>query len=245
MNANHREGQSTRKVVFITGVSRGIGREMFMYCARRADLEVLGVSRNTEALKEMEKTCKGETLEEAHLFTHDITQPLTEEIKKCLNRWGRIDVLVNNAGVLVNKPFLEISHQDWLRCYETNVYGPLRLIQETFSWLSLANGAHVINIGSMGGVQGSVKFPGLSAYSSSKAAMLGMAECIAEELKDSTMRVNTVNLGAVQTEMLNEAFPGFEASHQPAEVAKWLIEFGLNSGAFMHGKSIQLSDTTP
>lgn len=242
MESNNAEKQ---RIFFITGVSRGIGREMFMECARRPDLKVVGVSRNKEALEAMEKTFMDEGIKDAYLFTHDITHPLTDEIKKSLEQFGRIDVLVNNAGMMVNKPFLEITHDDWLRCYETNVYGPLRLIQETFSWLSASNGAHVVNIGSMGGVQGSVKFPGLSTYSSSKAALLGLAECLAEELKDSSVRVNTVNLGAVQTEMLNAAFPGFKASHQPAEVAKWLIEFGLNSGAFMHGKSVELSDSTP
>jgi 3-oxoacyl-[acyl-carrier protein] reductase len=218
---------------------------MFLQCARSESTIVIGISRNEEALKSMTDQCRAEGWNDAHLFAQDLCQPLSTGLGELIQSAGRIDLLVNNAGCLVNKPFTEITLEDMQRCYTTNVFGPMLLIQELYPWLSKSKQAHVVNIGSMGGVQGSAKFPGLSAYSSSKAALIGLGECIAEELKDSNIRINTVNLGAVQTEMLAEAFPGYIANHQADEVATWLINFGLNSGALMHGKSVMLSDSTP
>lgn len=234
------------RVAFITGVSRGIGRAMFIQCARMKGVNVIGVARSKEAIDSLSAECDEQGGSGYHLYTHDLNE--TELPSDLLNRiesLGRIDVLINNAGYLVNKSFKEITYQDWLDCYQTNVYVPFRLSQQLHPYLSESRLAHVVNIGSMGGVQGSSKFPGLSAYSSSKAALIGLTECLAEEWKDTNIRINTVNLGAVQTEMLAEAFPGYVPDHQPAEIAEWLLNFAFESGKLMNGKSVFLSDSTP
>lgn len=237
---------NVKKVIFITGVSRGIGREMFVQCALREDVAVVGVARTTEALENLSAECAEKGGSHFHVHTYDLMQPeLPQAIVEVLEQYGKLDALVNNAGYLVNKPFLEITREDWQRCYETNVYGPLKLTQLLYPLLQKSDMAHIVNIGSMGGVQGSSKFPGLSVYSSSKAALIGLAECLAEEMKDTNIRINTVNLGAVQTEMLAEAFPGFVPDHQPAEIAEWLVNFAFESGKLMNGKSVFLSDSTP
>lgn len=237
---------SRKRVVFITGVSRGIGREMFAQCAAEKDTYIIGISRSKKKLDELEHRCRENGGSDFFLFAHDLTEPeLTPEIMTCIARVGKVDVLINSAGLLVNKPYVEITKEDWMQCYLTNVYGPFRLIQKLAPWLTKSEVAHIVNIGSMGGVQGSSKFAGLSAYSSSKAALIGLTECLAEELKDTPIRTNIVNLGAVQTEMLAEAFPGLKANHQPEQVAKWLLNFAFESGQLMNGKSVQLSDSTP
>jgi len=237
---------NVEKVIFITGVSRGIGRELFLQCAVRKDLVVIGVARSTEALNELKMECGQKGGGDYHLFAHDLSQPtLPVEVERVLGEYAKLDAVINNAGYLVNKPFMEIERDEWLRCYETNVYAPYRLTQLLYAFLKKSNLAHIVNIGSMGGVQGSSKFAGLSAYSSSKAALIGLTECLAEELKETNIKVNIVNLGAVQTEMLAEAFPGFKPDHQPAEIATWLINFALTASRLMNGKSVMLSDSTP
>jgi NAD(P)-dependent dehydrogenase (short-subunit alcohol dehydrogenase family) len=97
----------------------------------------------------------------------------------------------------------------------------------------------------MGGVQGTVKFPGLSAYSSSKAALAGLTECLAIEFQDKDIAVNCLALGAVQTEMLQEAFPGFKAPVSPDKMAEFIGNFVLTAHHFMNGKVLPISLSTP
>lgn len=238
--------ENDHRVVFITGVSRGIGYELFLQSAKQTNVEVIGVSRNADSLSALRKVCQERGYSNYTLYRHDITaEELPQDLLGQLNQLGRVDVLFNNAGALVNKPFMEITQADWMRCYITNVYGPHRLIQLLYPFLVEARQAHIVNIGSMGGVQGASKFPGLSAYTSSKAALIGLSECLAVEFAETRIRVNTVNLGAVQTEMLGEAFPDLKVDHRPEEVATWLLQFAFTGGALINGKSISLSDSTP
>ena len=104
---------------------------------------------------------------------------------------------------------------------------------------------HVLNITSMGGVQGSAKFPGLSAYSSSKGALVILTELLAEEFKDSGPSFNALALGAVQTEMLEEAFPGYKAPVSAAQIGEYIIDFALNGHQFYNGKVLPISSSTP
>lgn len=240
------KSDSKQKVVLVTGVSRGVGFELFLQFAQRSDISVIGISRNKLGLEKLQEQCVSVNSNSFVLLEGDITKPeLQIELKNALLPFGKLDVLINSAGAIVNKPFEEISLADLQYCYSTNVFAPYILTQQLLPWLIKSDLAHVVNIGSMGGVQGSSKFPGLSAYSSSKGALITLTECLAEELKNRNVVVNCVNLGAVQTEMLAAAFPGFKANHNPQEIAKWLIEFALNSHEFMNGKSVQLSNSTP
>jgi len=105
--------------------------------------------------------------------------------------------------------------------------------------------AHVVNISTMGGVQGSVKFPGLSAYSSSKAAVITLTELLAEEYKEKGPSFNVLALGAVQTEMLEEAFPGLEVPLSAKDMAEYIANFSLTGHKFYNGKLLQVSNSTP
>lgn len=238
--------ENDRRVVFITGVSRGIGHELFLQCAEQPNVVVIGVSRSEKALDALREKCKARGGSNYTLYRHDITaEELPGELLAQLNDLRAVDVVINNAGYLVNKPFMELTQTDWLQCYKVNVYGPHRLTQLLYPFLVEAKQAHIVNIGSMGAVQGASKFPGLSAYTSSKAALIALSECLAVEFADTRIRVNTVNLGAVRTEMLREAFPDLEVERRPAEVASWLLQFAFTAGALINGKSISLSDSTP
>jgi NAD(P)-dependent dehydrogenase (short-subunit alcohol dehydrogenase family) len=124
-----------------------------------------------------------------------------------------------------------------------NVIGVMQTIQACLPKFS--PGSHIVNISSMGGFQGSAKFPGLSAYSTSKAAVVSLTELLAEELKESGIKINCLCLGAVQTEMLETAFPGYQAPLQPAEMAEFICDFALTAHRFMNGRIVPVSLTTP
>ena len=105
--------------------------------------------------------------------------------------------------------------------------------------------AHVVNISSMGGIQGSLKFRGLSAYSSSKGALITLTECLSEELKEEGIRVNCIALGSVETEMFSTAFPGMKASAKADEMGAWVGRFGIEGCIYFNGKTLPISIATP
>jgi NAD(P)-dependent dehydrogenase (short-subunit alcohol dehydrogenase family) len=105
--------------------------------------------------------------------------------------------------------------------------------------------AHIVNISAIGGFQGSVKFAGLAAYSTSKAAVCSFTELFAEEYKDTSIKMNCLCLGAAQTEMLEEAFPGYEAPVSAEKMAEYITDFALNADQWMNGKIIPVSLSTP
>jgi NAD(P)-dependent dehydrogenase (short-subunit alcohol dehydrogenase family) len=225
------------KHVIITGTSRGIGLEMVKLFAKAGN-KVLALSRNTEPVE-------GLKLKNVHTISCDITQEdsLEKVVEYIKSEWKHVDVLVNNAGAILNKPFLKSSVEEFKNIYNTNVFGVVNIIQKTLP-LMPATG-HVVNISSMGGVQGSVKFAGLSAYSSSKGALITLTELLAEEYKEHGPSFNVLALGAVQTEMLEEAFPGYKPPMLAIEMAEYIVDFSLNGQKYYNGKLLQVANSTP
>jgi NAD(P)-dependent dehydrogenase (short-subunit alcohol dehydrogenase family) len=225
------------KNIVVIGASRGIGWELVKLLSN--DNKVLAISRNQERLTTLGNETKSITA------ALDLTSANFKALFKELidKHFESIDILINNAGYLVNKAVLETTLGDMQNIYATNVFGPMMSCQVVIPYMS--KGAHIVNIGSIGGVQGSVKFPGISTYSSSKAAIAGYTECLAEELKDEGIQVNCLALGAVQTEMLEEAFPGYQAPTSAVEMAEFIAYFSLNSNKWINGKIIPVSNSTP
>jgi 3-oxoacyl-[acyl-carrier protein] reductase len=225
------------KNIIITGTSRGIGFELVKLFAS-AGHNVLALSRN-------EKPVKNLKLAKVKSFSFDLND--TEAYKKVEDfvtaNWQRVDVLINNAGMLINKPFSELSMEDFERVYKTNVFGVAELTQIIIPFMK--KDGHVVTISSMGGVQGSMKFPGLAAYSSSKGAVITLTELLAEEYKEAGPSFNVLALGAVQTEMLEEAFPGYIASISALQMAEYIFDFSLNGNKYYNGKLLQVSNSTP
>ena len=226
--------------IVITGCSRGIGLELVKLFSQQHNVYCL--TRNIEPIEKY-KNEVGDS-NRIKFLQFDFESLNNIELNSFLTIDNGIDVLINNAGYLVNETFGQISESNLRRMYEVNVLGPFRLMQIVLPLLRKDN-SHVISIGSMGGVQGSVKFPGLSAYSSSKGGMSILTECLAEEYKESNIKFNCLALGAVQTEMLNEAFPGYEASVSAKEMAQYIYSFALNGSRFINGKVISVSNSTP
>jgi len=157
--------------------------------------------------------------------------------------WKKVDIIIHNAGSLVNKPFAQTTQSDFENVYKVNVFGVANLTRVSLPYLQ--DGSHVVSISSMGGIQGSMKFAGLSAYSSSKGAVITLSELLAEEYKEQGIAFNVLALGAVNTEMLQEAFPGYEAPTSAKEMADYIFNFALTGNKFHNGKVIQVSSSTP
>lgn len=225
------------KNVIITGSSRGIGFEL-VKLFNENDYKVIALSRNTKPISNLK-------LKNVHSYYLDISSSasINKTIKLVFKEFKKIDILINNAGTLINKPFNETSFEDFQYVYKVNVFGVAELIRQLISRFKTKS--HVVNISSIGGIGGSSKFPGLSAYSSSKGALNILTEMLAEEFKDKGISFNTLALGAVQTEMLEEAFPGYEANISSSEMANFIYKFSLEGNNFFNGKIIPVSNTNP
>ncbi|MEM9001165.1 MAG: SDR family NAD(P)-dependent oxidoreductase [Bacteroidota bacterium] len=222
--------------IIITGTSRGIGFELAQLLADE-DHKVLALSRNPQPIL---------ALQHANIATFPFDLSLTTDYEKVsgfIAEWSQVDVLINNAGSLLNKPFLETTAAEFEAVYRVNVFGVAELTKAVLP--KMGKDGHVVTISSMGGVQGSVKFPGLSAYSSSKGAVITLTELWAEEFKETGPSFNVLAIGAVQTEMLAEAFPGYQAPLTALEMARYIKGFALNAHQFYNGKLLQVSSSTP
>lgn len=226
------------KTIIVTGASRGIGKEVCVQFAEKG-YKVLAISRNVETLDKLHTTSYYNLIP----IEMDISHLPENAIQKILHHTEKVDFLLNNAAVLINKPFAETTLQDWKHVFEVNVFSVVQFIQELLPYFSRP--AHIVNISSMGGFQGSAKFKGLSAYSASKAALANLTECLAEEFKFDHIYCNALALGAVQTEMLQQAFPDYTAPVNPLTMAQFITEFILNGYTVMNGKIIPVSVTTP
>lgn len=225
------------KNIIITGTSRGIGFELAQLFAKN-NYKVLALSRNTATLENL--NLKNITAISVDLSTENDLKKVTDFVDK---NWKKVDILINNAGKLINKPFENLTSEDFLEVYKVNVFAVAELTRLLIPYLK--KGSHVLNISSIGGIQGSMKFPGLAAYSSSKGALLTLTEVLAEEYKEQQISFNALALGAVQTEMLEEAFPGYKASISAEEMANYIYNFALTGNKFYNGKILQVSSTTP
>ncbi|MDA7803044.1 SDR family oxidoreductase [Crocinitomix sp.] len=230
------------KNIVIIGGSRGIGSALCEQLSKHHSVLVL--SRNIVRLEELKsRIFQNDNFAVGQI---DLTAVnLKDQLVKIISsHFNQVDVLINNAGYLVNKPFMDLTIADMQTTFNTNVFGLVMSCQAIVPFME-KSGGHIVNIGSMGGFQGSSKFPGLSIYSASKAAVAGFSECLAEELKDKNIQVNCLALGAAQTEMLAEAFPGYEAPLSAAEMAEFIGDFSVNSNKWINGKVIPVSISTP
>lgn len=225
------------KNIVITGTSRGIGFELAQQFAEVGH-NVLALSRNTKPL---------ESVNHENITTLSIDLSSETDIAKAIDfiklNWQQVDILINNAGKLINKPFEQLTSNDFLQVYQVNVFAVATLTKCLIPFMK--EGSHVVTISSMGGIQGSMKFSGLAAYSSAKGAVITLSELLAEEYKEKQIAFNVLALGAVQTEMLAEAFPGYQAPLSAKEMADYIFNFSLTGNKFYNGKVLQVSSSTP
>ncbi|RQO75356.1 short-chain dehydrogenase [Pedobacter sp. KBW06] len=231
--------------IVLTGASSGIGFEAALEFALNKDNKIVCIARSADKLRKLLEIAKGINPDCVLLpvefdIVNDDYAALLPFLKE---RLGRVDILINNAGALINKPFLETNREDLYQMFESNVMGHFNMIQNLLPLMT--SGSHIVNIGSMGGFQGSVKFPGLAAYSSSKAALHTLTECLAFELADTGIKINCLALGSAQTEMLEQAFPGYQSPVMAFEMGKYVADFARTGHKFFNGKVLPVAVTTP
>ena len=224
------------KNIIVTGTSRGIGLELALQFAN-AGHHVLALSRKTPQIliENSNVTCLSVDLSKE--------EDLSQVEQFLATSWGKIDAIVHNAGTLLLKPFEETTSEEFENIYKVNVFGVANLTRTCLPFLQ--KGSHVVTISSMGGIQGSMKFAGLSAYSSSKGAVITLSELLAEEYKERGIAFNVLALGAVQTEMLEEAFPGYKAPLTAIEMSNYIFDFTLTGNKYYNGKVLQVTTSNP
>lgn len=232
--------------IIITGASSGVGFEAVIELILTGNHKVIALARSQDKLERLLEIAHGLN-PDCQLFAlnfdivHDDYEGLQQFI--ATNFDNRVDVLINNAGVLINKPFTELLEADFVEMLQSNFIGHVRIIQALLPLIPA--GSHILNIGSMGGYQGSAKFPGLLAYSASKAALHTLTECLAQELMEQDIKVNCLALGSAQTEMLEKAFPGYQSPVLAFEMGKYVADFALTGHKFYNGKVLPVAATTP
>ena len=232
--------------IVITGASSGVGFEAVLEFILTSKHKVVALARSEDKSGRLLEIAKGLNPEcvlypVAFDIVHDDYHHLQQFIHSHLD--SQVDILINNAGVLINKPFTELLETDFVEMLQSNFIGHVRITQSLLPYMPA--GSHILNIGSMGGFQGSAKFPGLSAYSASKAALHTLTECLAQELTERQIKVNCLALGSAQTEMLEKAFPGYESPVMAFEMGKYIADFALTGHRFFNGKILPEAVTTP
>src|ERR1035437_7485724 len=147
--------------IIVTGASRGIGFETALLLCQQGH-NVIAVARNGNGLEKLQSAARSAGSDSRlMILSGDLTSEKdVQELvyhSKSLN--SRIDILINNAATIINKPFENITLEELRKVYEINVFSPFRLIQELLPLMGGNEVSHVVNISSMGGVQGSAKFP--------------------------------------------------------------------------------------
>ena len=232
--------------ILITGASSGVGFESVLELTGVGSHKVVALARSEDKLGKLQEIALALNPEcilysaKFDIVHGDYESELIPFIKE---RMGTIDILINNAGSLINKPFMELSQLDFAEMLQNNLLGHIKMIQHIVPLMPPKS--HIVNIGSMGGFQGTEKFPGLSAYSASKSALHTLTECLAVELAGKEISVNCLALGSAQTEMLEKAFPDYQSPVMAFEMGKYIADFALTGHKFFNGKIIPVAHSTP
>jgi short-subunit dehydrogenase len=227
--------------IIVNGGTKGIGRELVDNLAQDTNNKIFITARTEAVLKNLSSSYSNVRTCSIDMSLFDSQTKKFEE--SVLSYFKKVDILINLAGFLVAKDFLEMTNIEARLIMETNFFGPASLIRLVKPMMSA--GSHIVNVSSMGGFQGSSKYRGLSYYSASKAAIACLTECLAVEFMESGISVNCLALGSVQTEMLNEAFPGYKAPVDAKQMAGFISEFALTGHRFFNGKILPVAVSNP
>ncbi len=234
--------------IIVTGASQGVGYELVKYyCNTIEEVSIVAIARSQSKLEALKEECIERYNVSIDIVSFDVSKDdvASSFIEALPNNLEKVDILINNSAALINQSFQESTYEDALYLYKVNTLAPYFITQSILGLLMKSPMAHVVNISSMGGFQGSSKFPGLSLYSSTKAALCNMTECLAEELNQTNIKVNALALGSVNTSMLRDAFPDFVSPNSPERMAQFIGDFSINSGAIFNGKVLPVSNSTP
>ncbi len=229
------------KVVIVTGASRGIGREIAKRLAKKGLKVIANYNKSQKEAEELQEELRKEG-QEIDIVKADVSK--REEARKLaeftLNKYGKIDILINNAGISEYKLFTDETDEDWNKIINTNLYSAFAMSQEVIPNMIHNKNGLIINMSSAWGVVGgSLEV----IYSVSKAGLDGLTKALAKELGPSNIRVNSIAPGMIYTKM-NEKFSKEEIEEIKEEIplgtigeasdiskcVEWLIEDKYTTG---------------
>lgn len=247
--------------LLIAGVSRGIGKAMVEAFLQSWETDrkqlYTGLKQNEkEQYKKLRIICISgsgraapafktgpDCIVEMHRVDFRDTDRLRAMFSELSARYETVHGMLINSGYLEKIDPDKISAEVLERVYRVNVFGPALLISSFWHNLS-SGGGHIVLLGSMGGVQGSVKFPGLSVYSSSKMALSGLGESLSAEVPEG-WSINTLAMGSVRTEMLHEAFPGYSGGIETDKVSAYIKGFFWTGPGVINGVTVSVRRSNP
>lgn len=229
--------------ILISGASKGIGRELALKFSLNPENNILLVARSEKLLRKLSEEAEHNNIRIEIADINKLAREPEKLLERVKDKYGKLDILINNAGFLVPKSFLDMTLEDDDTHISTNFTSPMRIIRALLP--IIPGSGHIVNISSMAGFQGASKYPGLSVYGAAKGALSILGESLAREFGSNGPSINTLSLGAVQTEMLETAFPGFEAPLQPDEIAEFISWFALNGNKFFNGRNLPVTLANP
>ena len=231
------------RVVLITGGGRGIGAATARAFGQNGDRVVI-TSRTAHGLKQVAQSLP----KTRHLAVRaDISREV--DVRRLFatvqKRFGRVDVLVNNAGLAEVQPWPKVPTAHWHRVLQTNLTGAFFCAREAYGrFLKQRGGGCILNLSSLAGIAGAQKFVGFSAYSVAKHGVVGLTECLAEEGRPHGIRAICVAPGAVNTAMLKKAVPHLRSDTQPEDIARILVFLADPAQKALSGTTVQIHSNT-
>ncbi|HJT16305.1 MAG TPA: SDR family oxidoreductase [Thermoanaerobaculia bacterium] len=225
------------RVAIVTGASSGIGRSTAEMLVERG-ARVAVFARSAGKLKALAKKYDDRMLAVAG----DVSDPDSVErlFSETEARFGKCDILINDAGTYVTKRIEKMSDRDWDRVFAVNVRGAFLTTRRAVKSMIPRRSGTIVNVSSISGVPGPEKFPGFSAYCASKAALIGFSEQLATELREHSIRVNCVSPGSVDTAMWAAVSGGSPADMTPPEVAEVILFLASERSRPINGQNIHV-----
>lgn len=229
--------------ILITGASRGIGRELALKFSNNPENKIFTISRSLKHLESLYREAVHHNISIKSADINELSKEPEKLLKLARKEFNTLDILINNAGTLIPKPFTDMTHEEDEAILATNFLSPMWIIRALLPIISQEG--HIVNISSMSGYQGSSKYAGLSVYGAAKGALSILGESLAAEFGRGGPSINSLSLGAAQTEMLEKAFPGYNAPLKADEMADFIYWFALNGNNYFNGQNIPVALGNP